>query len=241
MAEQPPTNIPVPDPSILTTEQINRTTQALRVEFNLQFVALRDAITTRLDGMDKATLLLAETVNRVPTVLDREITRLNEMFAEKMLAAGLLNAQQFSTIDKWFHEKDIQTEERKTAAATAVAAAFAAERQAADAQQRANEQAIAKSETSVNKQIEDLKLSVNKQFEDLKSLFNTKNNSTDDKIGGIGERITRIESVKTGGTDQRNNQRADTNSGMQLALIVIAVLSVLAVIVTPFLHSSPTP
>ncbi len=238
MAEQPSTNIPIPDPSLLTTEQISRTTQALRVEINLQLVALRDALTTRLDGMDKATVLLAETVNRVPTVMDREIHRLSEMFSEKMVAAGLLNEQQFGTIDKWFHEKDARTEERKAASATAITAAFEAERQAAGAQQRSNEQAIAKSETSVNKQIEDLKLSVNKQFEDLKSLFNSKNASTDEKIATNGERLTRIESLTRGMADQKDDQRASSNTGMQAVLLIITVISVMAAIATPFLHHS---
>ena len=224
---EPISNIPVPDPSILTTEQINRVTQSLRVEFLGQLTALREVLTTRFDANDKAIVLLAETVNRVPTLLDRETLRLSESFSEKLTSSVTLSAQHFSFIDNKFLERDAATEQRKNSTAVNVAAAFAAQKDYATAQEKYNDMAVAKAEASTVKQIED-----------LKSLFNSKNASTDEKIAINGERLTRIESLTRGMADQKDDQRASSNTGMQAVLLIITVISVMAAIATPFLHHS---
>lgn len=46
-------------------------------------VALRELIETRLDSMDKASVVLSDNVNRVPTLLDREILRVSQLNDEK--------------------------------------------------------------------------------------------------------------------------------------------------------------
>jgi tetrahydromethanopterin S-methyltransferase subunit F len=60
---------PVPDPTILTTQQLEA-----------RVTALREIIEARLDAYDKAILLLQETANRRPTI-GEVVARVDAMFA----------------------------------------------------------------------------------------------------------------------------------------------------------------
>jgi hypothetical protein len=175
------------DPSAATQEQNTRAIQALRVETNEKLIALRDVLVTRFEGGDKATVLLAETVNRVPTLLDRETARLSTLFDEKLVAEHRLTSALFVNVTRSFDERDKRTEQRKLAVDSSVSAAFAAQKEAAQILERSNAAATAKSD-----------IAFHKQMEDLKSLFASKTASTDEKIATIGDRITRIEFTKTG-------------------------------------------
>lgn len=63
---------PRPDPTLLTTQQLLRELSALRREFEVRF-----------DAMDQAAVLLSETVNRTPTVIQTEISHLRELDNER--------------------------------------------------------------------------------------------------------------------------------------------------------------
>lgn len=63
---------PRPDPTLLTTAQLRQ-----------ELGALREIIESRLDGMDRATELLSETVNRTPTVIQTEISHVRELDSER--------------------------------------------------------------------------------------------------------------------------------------------------------------
>jgi len=210
----------IPDPSTLTMDLLNRTAQALRIEFGDKITALKDVLSARLDGNDKATIVLAENLNRVPTTLDRETLRLTEIFAERLKGASLMMAQQIESINLRFRERDTRTELEKVAASTAVTAAFSAQKEAAANQDRSNAQAISKSEAWTAKQMEDLKL-----------LFNSKNASTDDKIADIADRITRVESGARGGLDarsqsrdERSEKRLDNGTVISVAAVLVSVV-----------------
>jgi hypothetical protein len=70
------TNIPIPDPSLLTTEQLRR-----------ELSALRDSIETRLDGMDKATDMINVQINRTPAEIEKAIHQLSDLNSEKFEGA----------------------------------------------------------------------------------------------------------------------------------------------------------
>jgi recombination DNA repair RAD52 pathway protein len=63
-----PDLLPVPDPSRLTTEQLDRA-----------LVALEKLISARLDGMDTALDLATERMNRQPSEIDKAIDHLKEL------------------------------------------------------------------------------------------------------------------------------------------------------------------
>src|SRR5579863_5690098 len=125
---------PIPDPTVLTTEQLRR-----------ELSALREILTARLDGMDRATVLLDETVNRTPTIIQTEISHVRELMQEK-----------FAGVDQRFTERDIRFAQQNTANAAAVEAALRAARELGEAQSRANTLANAKTEESVAQQLKAL-------------------------------------------------------------------------------------
>jgi hypothetical protein len=79
-AESPPRGyqasgglVPVPDPTLLTTAQLDREIRNLEAKVN-----------TRLDAMDMAAKVLHDDYTRIPTELDRQIKHLRELLEEKI-------------------------------------------------------------------------------------------------------------------------------------------------------------
>jgi chromosome segregation ATPase len=122
---------PIPDPTTRTTEDLVRALQAERDYVNGQVAILMQ----RLDGMDRATELLNETVNRVPTDLQSAIAHERE-----------LNDEQFKSVQVQFKERDTRAEREARDNKIAVDAAFAAQDKSATKQDEANQKAIDKSE-----------------------------------------------------------------------------------------------
>jgi chromosome segregation ATPase len=173
---------PVPDPTVLTTEALARAIAAERDYLNAQLEVLRE----RLRGIDRATELLNETVNRVPTDLQREIKHLRELTEERD-----------RSVQTQFRERDTRQERESRDNKVAVEAAFSAQKESASEQNKSNTLAINKSEQATVETIAK-----------LAELFKT---STDGLAGKLDdfkerltrseERLTRIESIKQGGKE----------------------------------------
>lgn len=192
MAE-PTDNPPIPDPTILTTEQLIRAVQAERDYVDGKVELLLE----RLRGIDNATILLNETVNRVPTETQTAVGRLQDLTDEK-----------FRSVSLQFKERDTRSERESRDNKVAVDAAFAAQKEAASEKDKANTLAITKSEVGTLE-------TINK----LERLFTTKNDGLSDKIDDLKDRIGRLESVKVG------SQQA--YAGLYVAVgLVIAVISI---------------
>jgi hypothetical protein len=183
-------NIPVPDPSVITSQEIAKAKAELRDEYNVLMHAnetarelIRQVLETRLDSMDRASVVLSENVNRVPTLLDRESSRLEKLFEEKLF--GMIT--KFDGIQVQFRERDIRTDQDKIAATTAVNAALQAQKEAAGAQNEANAAAITKSENSFTKEIDG-----------LKSLINTVRDAIQSDVGNLKQRLDRGEGSDSG-------------------------------------------
>lgn len=116
-----------PDPSELSQRAIERATGNERDYVNLQI----HVIEARLDGMDRANLVLHETVTRTPTEIQSAIRHVRELDDEKFRSIGT----QFTGRDE------------------AVKAAFAAQEKQAKAQETANKEAINKSERTTTETI----------------------------------------------------------------------------------------
>jgi chromosome segregation ATPase len=198
---------PVPDPTVLTTEQLLRTAQAER-----DYVDGRiDVLIERLSGMDRATQLLSDTVNKVPTEVQREVGNLRNVVDEKV-----------ASIDKQFSERDTRSEREARDNKLAVDAAFAAQEKQAVAQNDANTTAINKSEQATTE-------TINK----LAELFKTTTDALSDKIDDLKQRVQAIESAKQGVSDsQRANYQARepvSAARSVIALWVTAALSFVAI------------
>ena len=210
-------NVPNPDPSVMTTAQLDRTIVGLTENIAARF----DAITTRLDGMDKASAVLHEDMVRVPTLLDREIHSARTLMEAKLQNIFDVMQEKFARVDVLFVEGDKRTQQLSTANALALAAALQAAKEAVAEQNRSNTTAIAKSETAVSEQIKQMQIS-----------FETGLRSTNEKIDDIKSRLDKGEGGVTGARHEVSERRLD----MGTVIAVIAVIGVFVSIVLQFLH-----
>jgi ribosomal protein L16 Arg81 hydroxylase len=131
---------PVPDPTLLTTQQLN---QAIG--------ALRELVFTRIDAMEEAIEVSHNDFVRVPTQVDMAVAAAQELLLSRIDANRLLLDERFEFIKKQLNDRDFAQIEKAKETKTAVDAAFSAA-----------ERAVGKSEASTSKQIDDLsKLVVN--------------------------------------------------------------------------------
>jgi uncharacterized protein YicC (UPF0701 family) len=195
---------PVPDPTVLTTEAIIRAVESERDYVNGKFDVLRE----RLNGMDTATELLSETVTRVPTDTQQAVDNLKAVVDER-----------FSSIVTQFKERDTRSERESRDNKVAVDAAFAAQKEAASEQNKANTKAIDKSEEATNE-------AINK----LGELFKTAIDALTDKVDDVKSRTQALENKNNGTTENRVESRAAmyTNSNV-VATVVAAIVGIFVI------------
>jgi hypothetical protein len=200
---------PSPDPTILTTQQLNREMALLRelvdvkfAEANQQSIMRHEMLKVRLDGMDKAIGLVQSEADRLPSHVDEKIAALKEIHEEK-----------FASIQTQFFERDVRTEHTSKDSKIAVDAALQAAKEAVAAQNSSNSIAIAKSETGTTKQIDQMGL-----------LIQTGNKAADDKITDLKERITRLEGRDEGGTKIVAQQQSSGQLSIALIGVVFAII-----------------
>jgi hypothetical protein len=162
---------PVPDPTVLTTDAVN---QAVKIGRDYTDGAIA-ILVQRLEGMDRATRLLNDTVTRVPTAVQTEVAHLNGLMEER-----------FNSVQKQFQERDTRAEREARDNTIKVDAAFAAQKDSAARQDESNAKAIEKSEKATEKTIDALA----DKIDDLK-----------DRLIAIEARVVAIESLKRGGAE----------------------------------------
>jgi hypothetical protein len=202
---------PVPDPTTLTTEQLRR-----------ELSALREIITARLDGYDRATQLLSETVNRTPTIVQTEISHVRELMTEKLGSLGGQAEEKFASIEKQFEERDVRTSQAATAAGEALKAALQAAKEAVFEQAQAAAKAADKTELSTTKQI-DL----------IQGQIKTLGDSFTDKIDDLKGRIDRGEGTSAGAAGSRTERRLDYGTLIAAVAILVSLATVLVVAFKP--------
>ena len=146
---------PVPDPTVLTTQQLYREIETLRERGQRDVESAREQTETLIDG-------------------------LREILDEK-----------FASIEGRLQLVEQQRVEQKADTKAAVDAALTAQKEAVKEQTTASERAIAKSEASTTKQLEQ-----------LATTFNTAIKALDDKYDDVRDRVTSAEKLKEGGHDQ---------------------------------------
>jgi hypothetical protein len=127
-----PDRRPIPDPTVLTTQQLQR-----------EVASLKEIIFTRLDANDKAVQLLHQDVTRVPTDTDKQIAHLKELHNEK-----------FISIENQFKERDVRMEQEARNNKISLDAALQAAEKAVNKQNETFALSINKSENATNKQID---------------------------------------------------------------------------------------
>lgn len=194
----------VPGPPYLTTEELRRDVSALR-----------EILQARLDGMDRATVVLSETVNRTPTAIQTAISNLRELTEEKLGSLSGQYDEKFRSIQQQFSERDVRGEQAATASASALAAALQAAKEAVFEQAQAAAKAADKTETSTAKQIDLLLAQIKAQGETFS-----------DRLAELKERIDRGEGSTTGAAVFRTERRLDIGQVVAVVAVIVAILSV---------------
>jgi hypothetical protein len=164
--------LPIPDPTVLTTQQLLREMGLLRDLIDVRF----GVVETRFDGMDKAIALIQSEADKVPSKTDIAVDQLKDLHAEK-----------FRSIETQFIERDTRTEQTSRDSKVAVDAALQAAKEAVGEQNKSNSLANSKMEASFTKQIDQ-----------IGTLITTSNKATDDKISDIKDRLNSIEGQNVG-------------------------------------------
>jgi len=177
---------PNPDPTVLTTEQLERMKEvvfreilASREIVESKMSGITTVFETRLEGMDKAINLVQLQTDVFSAKVQVEVGHLQKLHQEK-----------FDSIATQFRERDTRTEQTSRDAKIAVDAALQAAKEAVGEQNKSNALAIAKSEATFTKQIDQIGV-----------LVSSMGKGFDDKVDDIKSRLTAIESQKKGAGD----------------------------------------
>jgi hypothetical protein len=184
------TFIPFPDPTVLTTQQL-RHEQGNR----------REVIEARLDGMEIATRLLADHVNRVPNDIDNHVVHVTALFGKRMDGLRSELNSLGRGIQLLFDERDIRTRAAGDAAMVAVNAALQAQKEAPAAQNESNAAGITKSAAATLKQIDG-----------ILALLASNTMAINDKIAGIISRVDRGEAISSANSLTRQERCLDGGS-----------------------------
>lgn len=214
-------NIPVPDPTVMTTQLVDRA-----------LAAYRDVVDVRLSGMDRAIALSAsnasDTHRQAETMIthfrddrDREVHALREILTASVGNVSDVTGEKFNAVDTRFQERDTRTQQAADESRISLDAALAAAKEAVSEQNKANTEAIRKSE-----------LATQKQIDALVALMATANKAADDKISDLKERLDRAEGLGLGQYNARTEQRLNVG---QILLIVSVLVAVVGLIIAVML------
>jgi hypothetical protein len=196
--------LPRPDPTVLTTQQLLREMSTSREIVEALITGIRETIETRLGGMDKAISLLQVVNDRLPEKINENVAQLRQLHEEK-----------FRSIAVQFMERDTRTEQTSRDSKVAVDAALQAAKEAVGEQNKSNALAIAKSEATFTKQIDQ-----------IGALISTMQKGTDDKIDDIKSRLQTIESTKQG---QVEAKKSSYDAGIYVIAVVGAIVGMIGI------------
>lgn len=177
---------PNPDPTVLTTEQTERMKEALLREIlasreivESKLLGIKTVFETRLEGMDKAIEIFHRQTDMFPSKVQAGVENLQRLHQEK-----------FDSIATQFQERDTRTEQTSRDSKVAVDAALQAAKEAVGEQNKSNALAIAKSEATFTKQIDQIGV-----------LVTSMGKGFDDKVDDIKSRLQAMESQRKGAGD----------------------------------------
>jgi ribosome-associated translation inhibitor RaiA len=109
---------PVPDPTLLSTQLVEKANANLKELVQAEIKATRDVIEARLDGNDKAIELLQQASDKINVMISAEVERLQELHEEK-----------FQSVSVQFKERDTRAEQASKDSKTAIDAALQAQKE----------------------------------------------------------------------------------------------------------------
>jgi hypothetical protein len=254
----------------LRIQTLDRDLDRIRSDIKTQTDALAASVITRIEAMDKATMVLSDNVNRVPTILDREILRLRELCDEKFNAVNSLIARSIEQLEMYYRDRgnefDLRYQQRFDAQQQALSAALVAGEKAVNAALISAERAVAKAESAAEKRFESVD-EFRQTLTDQAQTFLTRVEgearfeSATEKVQSNSGQISKIElelrttladTVRRNDLQPINNaidklrEGASTSGGRSQAIAIfgsgsLAVLAILVSIIGIFLQYRVTP
>jgi len=201
-------NIPVPDPSLLTTEQLRR-----------ELGAMRDILDVKIGAVENATAASFKELDSSLERLHGAIKDWPGMTSEKIGHLRALHEERFNSVQKQFDERDVRAKAAEDAAKVAVNAALQAQKEAAGAQNDSNAAAITKSEAATIKQIDG-----------ILALLASNTKAIDDKISVINGRLDRGEASGKQVVRQEDVGLNQSNTRAVSQANLIAVVALIATV-----------
>jgi len=179
---------------------------------------LQALIEQRLDSMDEAAKVLASSIEKYPSDLDRAVNAMRDVILGQLEITATRLDLSVSAIDGQF-----------AASKTAVDAALSAAKEAVAEQNKANTAAIKVSEGNTKEQLTSLGQVSSANFKAL-----------EDKIADARDRLTAMEALTRGIDKASIDQRGASGlrvTGIQASIMAVSLLlSAIAIIVTLVLH-----
>jgi len=222
---------PIPDPSKLTTDAIDAATGKIykTVEDKIAILRaemlIRDA---RFEGMDKASELMREDVNRVPTLLQTEIAHLKELQETQK--------EDLKELLKEIIQREVKgIGDQITGRDTALAAALKAAQDAVAQQNTANGLAIDKAQAATKE-----------AQTAISELFRTRTDALATVAADLRSRLDRIEAGGIGSATTRLDLRGDMSQHNQSTALIVSIvaaivgfLSLVSVVIAELARAHP--
>jgi hypothetical protein len=199
-----------------TNHEIPEIKYDLRNEFLTSVAALEEKIGTRLDAMDKATVVLEANVNRVPTLLDREIKTVRDLFEQMFSSGRTLTDERIKVVDEHIKGLEKLADALQANADKAIGAAFSAA-----------DKAVVSQYTNFNETINKMTASTTKEIDGIKALLSSTKEQLSADIGNLTGRLDRGEGMSRGGKDAAAEGHASIATIVSIVVAAVAVLSLI--------------
>ena len=240
---------PVPDPTLLTTQQLIREVTVLKQYLESRVENSENVISARIDGMEKAIEVFQADLTRVPTQLDRAIQSHKELNESEIRSLSsdinrmsLALAHRGEDIrEQIVHLRDLSFGKIEELASVTterfqgVAAQFSERDTRTDQRAGDTKLAVDAAFAAAKEATAKIEAGFTKSIDSILELLKTTMKSSDEKISDLKDRITSIESRTVGITSANTETRntAVDNRGMVFGSIGIAI-SVVTFLVLAF-------
>ena len=208
-----PADIPVPDPTLLTTRNLQR-----------EIASLKELLFVRIDCLQELANASEHQQEAVSKDIGIQVHAAKELIFQRFETSN----EKFASIQLQFKERDVRVEQTARDTKVAVDAALQAAEKAVGKQNEAFGLSIAKSETATAKQIDQ-----------QGQLLNTTTAGLNDKIDDIKERLTSLEGEGRGLINARTSQHTSQMSAVSVISLIVgglALLSSIAIALIRFQH-----
>lgn len=207
-------SVPVPDPTKLTTDAVDRLEKLMREVIAESVARLRDNVMATLSEQDKAVVLLRTSTDKYPEIMKYMIATLQSLHEEKFNSIDNRLVSLQHLIETQFKERDIRTDKTEKDSKTAVDAAL----QAAEKNFNART-------AEIGATIVELKGNFNKLIDGIDGKITILTKTFDDKLAILRDVLAALSNQQVG-TSTGISAKEDSSKAMWVVIGIIGTLLV---------------